>query len=101
VSNTRPADAPLSSLITRSLTMCPKTESCSDESFCNGLRLHGIEREEKQNASHETVISTAASRSAVRVIRTDEEYMIAKAVCSFLVFDETGELSHENEHTHA
>ena len=49
--------------------------------ICNGLKFLGIELEEKRNLANEGVISTAASRVAVRVIRTDEEYMIAKMVC--------------------
>jgi acetate kinase len=52
--------------------------------ICNGLGFLGIELEEKCNAANEGVISTAAGRVAVRVIRTDEEYMIAKTVCSVL-----------------
>ena len=36
------------------------------------------------NAANEGVISAAASRVAVRVIRTDEEHMIAKTVCCVL-----------------
>ena len=52
--------------------------------ICEGLEFLGIELEEKQNASNEAVISTVASRVAVRVIHTDEEYMIAKMVCCVL-----------------
>ncbi|MGA8871964.1 MAG: acetate/propionate family kinase [Candidatus Acidiferrales bacterium] len=52
--------------------------------ICEGLEFLGIELEEKQNASNEAVISTATSRVAVRVIHTDEEYMIAKMVCCVL-----------------
>ncbi len=48
--------------------------------ICDGLGFLGIELEEKQNAANEGVISTAASRVAVRVIPTDEELMIAKTV---------------------
>ena len=54
------------------------------ERICDGLEFLGIDLEAKQNASNEAVISTAASRVAVRVIRTDEELMIAKTVCSVL-----------------
>jgi acetate kinase len=61
------------------------------EWICDGLEFLGIELEEKQNASNEAVISTAASRVAVRVIHTDEEYVIAKTVCSVLGFSRTGE----------
>ncbi|MFZ0923383.1 MAG: acetate/propionate family kinase [Candidatus Acidiferrales bacterium] len=52
--------------------------------ICEGLKFLGIELEEKQNASNEAVISTAASRVAVRVIRTDEERMIVETVCRVL-----------------
>jgi acetate kinase len=52
--------------------------------ICHGLGFLGIELEEKRNAANEGVISVEASRVAVRVIRTDEEQMIAKTVCSVL-----------------
>ena len=52
--------------------------------ICEGLGFLGIELEEKRNAANECVISTAASRVVVRVIRTDEELMIAKTVCQVL-----------------
>jgi len=52
--------------------------------ICDGLRFLGIELEEKRNAANEGVISAAAGRVAVRVIHTDEEYMIAKTVCRVL-----------------
>jgi hypothetical protein len=52
--------------------------------ICEGLGFLGIELEKKQNAANEGVISTASSRVAVRVIRTDEERMIAKTVCCVL-----------------
>ncbi|HQT95567.1 MAG: acetate kinase [Acidobacteria bacterium 37-71-11] len=52
--------------------------------ICDGLGFLGIELEEKRNAANEGVISTAESRVAVRVIRTDEERMIAEAVCRVL-----------------
>jgi acetate kinase len=52
--------------------------------ICHGLGFLGIELEEKQNMANAGVISTAASRVAVRVIHTDEEWMIAKTVCCVL-----------------
>jgi acetate kinase len=52
--------------------------------ICGGLGFVGIEIEERENAANEGVISTAASRVTVRVIRTDEERMIAKTVCCVL-----------------
>jgi len=52
--------------------------------ICEGMEFLGIELEESKNAANEGVISAAASRVAVRVIRTDEERMIAKTVCCVL-----------------
>ena len=46
--------------------------------ICAGLDFLGIELDEKKNASNSAVISIAASPVAVRVIRTDEERMIAE-----------------------
>jgi acetate kinase len=40
----------------------------------------GIELDEPRNAGHAAVISTGASRVTVRVIRTDEDLMIARSV---------------------
>ena len=61
--------------------------------ICEGLGFLGIALEEKRNAANEGVISAAASRVVVRVIRTDEECMIAKTVCRVLGL-ETGLESH-------
>ena len=52
--------------------------------ICDGPGFLGIELEDKRNAANEGVISVAASRVAVCVIRTDEERMIAKTVCRVL-----------------
>ena len=52
--------------------------------ICDGMGFLGIELEEKRNAANEGVISAAASRVAVRVIRTDEEQIIARSVCRVL-----------------
>jgi acetate kinase len=52
--------------------------------ICDGLGFLGIELEEKRNVANAAVISTVASRVTVRVIRTDEESMIAKMVCRVL-----------------
>ncbi len=54
--------------------------------ICEGLGFLGIELEEKRNTTNEGVISAVASRTAVRVIHTDEERVIAKAVCRVLGF---------------
>jgi acetate kinase len=52
--------------------------------ICDGLKFLGIEIEEKRNAASDGVISSAAGRVKVRVIRTDEERMIAEMVCRVL-----------------
>ena len=51
---------------------------------CEGLVFLGIELDESRNAESAGVISTNASRATVRVIRTDEELMIARSVCRIL-----------------
>jgi acetate kinase len=52
--------------------------------ICDGLGFLGIELNKARNAENAGVISTDASRVAVRVIRTDEELMIARSVCCAL-----------------
>ena len=52
--------------------------------ICEGLGFLGIELDETRNAKNAAVISTDASRATVRVIRTDEELMIARSVCRAL-----------------
>jgi acetate kinase len=47
---------------------------------CSGLQFLGIELDEARNDASAPVISTVSSRATVRVIRTDEELMIARAV---------------------
>jgi acetate kinase len=64
---------------------------------CEGLGFLGIELEEKRNAANEGVISAAAGRVAVRVIRTDEERMIAKTVCRVLGLPGEEEMCHEDD----
>jgi acetate kinase len=54
---------------------------------CDGLGFLGIELDEKRNAANKGVVSAAASRVAIRVMHTDEELMIAKAVRSVLGLD--------------
>jgi acetate kinase len=52
--------------------------------ICAGLGFLGIELDEKRNAANDGVVSAATSRVAVRVIRTDEEHMLARKVCRVL-----------------
>ena len=65
--------------------------------ICDGLGFLGIDLEEMRNTANEGVISAGASRVAVRVIRTDEERMIARTVCSVLGISYEREYDHENE----
>jgi len=48
--------------------------------ICDGLGFLGIELSESRNVETAGVISTDASRATVRVIRTDEDLMIARSV---------------------
>ena len=48
--------------------------------ICEGLGFLGIELNESRNAETAAVISMAVGRVTVRVIRTDEELMIARSV---------------------
>jgi acetate kinase len=52
--------------------------------ICDGLGFLGIELNEARNAENAAVISAESGRVAVRVIRTDEELMIARSVFRIL-----------------
>jgi acetate kinase len=52
--------------------------------ICDGMGFLGIELEQKLNAVSKDVISAANSRVTVRVIHTDEEWMIGTMVCRLL-----------------
>jgi len=52
--------------------------------ICDGLGFLGIAVSKERNEDQQSLISTDASRVAVRVIRTDEELMIAKSVIRIL-----------------
>ena len=54
------------------------------EQICDGLGFLGIELDRERNASHAEIISAEACRVRVRVIRTDEELMIAGSVARAL-----------------
>jgi acetate kinase len=54
------------------------------ERICAGLEFLGIKIDPPWNAANRGVISTADSRVTVRMIRTDEESMIAKDVFRIL-----------------
>ena len=52
--------------------------------ICHGLQFLGIELDEAKNLKNEAVISTDTSKVCVRVIKTNEELMIARLVCNVL-----------------
>jgi acetate kinase len=52
--------------------------------ICDGLGFLGIELDEKRNVANAGLISSQTSRIPVRVIRTDEESVIASMVCRVL-----------------
>jgi len=52
--------------------------------ICEGLSFLGIEIDESRNTENASLISTDAGRVAVRVIRTEEELMIARSVIRVL-----------------
>ena len=52
--------------------------------ICQGFEFLGLELDASRNAANADVISTDASRVVVRVIRTNEERVIARSVCSVL-----------------
>jgi acetate kinase len=51
---------------------------------CDGLGFLGVELNETRNARNALLISPNAGRVAVRVMHTDEEWMIAETVCRVL-----------------
>jgi acetate kinase len=55
--------------------------------ICKGLEFLGIELEKDLNTCNAPVISKHTGQAVVRVIHTDEEYMIARTVCRILGVD--------------
>ncbi|HPH19382.1 MAG TPA: acetate kinase, partial [Haliscomenobacter sp.] len=52
--------------------------------ICEGLEFLGIEWDEPKNVQNEAIVSTPQSKVCVRVIKTNEELMIARMVCESL-----------------
>lgn len=52
--------------------------------ICEGLQYLGLQLEEEQNQQNKAIISPDHSPVTVRVIRTNEEWMLAKTVCQVL-----------------
>jgi acetate kinase len=58
--------------------------------ICEGLGFLGLKLDRRRNAKNAAVISSDTGRVGVRVIRTDEEMMIARSVFRTLKFARTG-----------
>ena len=52
--------------------------------ICSGLGHLGIGLGARLNAGNAAIISPASGRATVRVIRTDEEIVIARSLCQML-----------------
>jgi acetate kinase len=52
--------------------------------ICNGLAFLGVTLDDDLNSVNAPVISSASSPVTVRVIRTNEEFIIAKAALAFI-----------------
>jgi len=76
-------------------------EQLVERNGCEGLGFLGIELSESRNATNAEAISIDASRARVRVIRSDEDLMIAHSVRHMLETDVKKGFNHENQHTHA
>ena len=57
--------------------------------ICEGLGFLGIELDAARNERNADLISTDGGRVKVRVIRTNEELVIARSVCNILKFPDT------------
>ena len=57
--------------------------------ICDGLAFLGIELDKKRNARNAALISPNTGRVRVRIIRTDEELMIARSIIRVLGFAAT------------
>jgi len=62
------------------------------ERICSGLGFLGIELDAQSNARNAALISAPAARVCVRVMRTDEELMIARSVARHLELGQLGKL---------
>lgn len=66
------------------------------ERICSGLQFLGVELDRERNQAGADFISKASSRVSVRVIKTDEEVVIARTVCRLLIEQLESE-SYENK----
>ncbi len=61
------------------------------ERICDGLGFLGVKLDEKRNAANGAIISSESSDVYARVMRTDEEFMIAKSVTRLLQLEAPNE----------
>jgi acetate kinase len=67
--------------------------------ICEGLGFLGITVDEDRNASSAFLVSTEQGSVKVRVIRADEELMIARSVFRVLNLGSSADVSHESRHS--
>ena len=65
--------------------------------ICRGLEFFGFTLDGKRNDTSAPVISSDGSAATVRVIRTDEEWIIAKTVCRVVGLPSEWDTDHEQE----
>ena len=65
--------------------------------ICEGLGFLGVQLDRTRNAAGEPVISADASHAQVRVIRTDEDVIIAQAVFRILAGTQTNQQTHSGD----
>jgi acetate kinase len=65
--------------------------------ICHGLDFIGIQLDKLGNSANDPVISRDGNPTTVRVIRTDEELIIAKTVCRILGLRLKKKHAHENK----
>ncbi len=65
--------------------------------ICRGLEFLGITLDGATNDASAPVISSEGSTATVRVIRTDEEWIIAKTVCRIMALDVRKDAGHESK----
>jgi len=59
------------------------------ERICEGLEFLGVGLDKPRNSRHASIVSAEAARVTIRVIRTDEEAVIARATSSLLALGAT------------
>jgi acetate kinase len=68
--------------------------------ICKGLGFLGITVDDDRNEANAFLVSTEQASVKVRVIRTDEELMIARSVIHVLNLGSSADVSRERQHSH-